>query len=128
MQQLIENEYEYLSKKYIEADWTIASSQTEGICIGKICNKIVVNILYPSRQFILNTEIMNAIKDSHPVYGKTKWLIENSSVLMSLDDNEKELGKILSFLAENLKLYYIEQKKEEIYAAKDNYKNIQACI
>ena len=40
----------------------------------------------------------------------------------------KELGKILSFLAENLKLYYIEQKKEEIYAAKDNYKNIQACI
>ena len=47
---------------------------------------------------------------------------------MSLDDNEKELGKILSFLAENLKLYYIEQKKEEIYAAKDNYKNIQACI
>ena len=128
MQQRRENEYEYLSKKYIEADWTMASSQTEGICIGKICNKIVVNILYPSRQFILNTEIMNAIKDSHPFYGKTKWLIENSSVLMSLDDNEKELGKILSFLAENLKLYYIEQKKEEIYAAKDNYKNIQACI
>ena len=128
MQQLIENEYEYLSKKYIEADWTMASSQTEGICIGMICNKIVVNILYPSRQFILNTEIMNAIKDSHPFYGKTKWLIENSSVLMSLDGNEKELGKILSFLAENLKLYYIEQKKEEIYAAKDNYKNIQACI
>ena len=128
MERLIENEYEYLSKKYIEADWTMASSQSEGICIGKICNKMVVNILYPSRQFILHREIMNAIKDSHPFYGKTKWLIENSSVLMSLDDNENELGKILSFLAENLKLYYIEQKKEEIYAAKDNYKNIQACI
>jgi len=128
MRQLIENEYEYLSKKYVEADWTMASSQSEGICIGKICNKIIVNILYPSRQFILNTEIMNIIKDRHPFNGKTKWLIENSSVLMSLDDNKNELGKIISFLAQNLKHYYIEQKKEEIYAAKDNYKNIQACV
>ena len=124
----IENEYNDLCKKYVEADWTYSNSADTAICTGKIQNKIVVNILYPARQFLLNGEIIEIIKNRHNFTDRTKWLIDNSSVLMSLDDNKEELGKIIQFAAKDIKQYYISKKKDEINAAKENYRPIYSFI
>lgn len=124
MQTEMEKEYEKLSNAYPEIEWSVASSEGNGVLTGKTMGKIVVNVFYPSRQFLLSSQVMDIIRYRHSFTDKSKWLIDNSHVLMSFDDNQVELGKILSFTAQDLKRYYIEQKKEEIHAAQSYYKEI----
>ena len=98
----LENEYEFLTNRFPEVEWSMMGDEQNGICIAKVQNRPVVSILYPSRQFIINTEIGHIYCCRHSFTGKTKWILDNANVLMSL--------------------YYFELKKEEIYAAKNIYK------
>lgn len=118
----LESEYEFLTNRFPEVEWSMMGDEQNGICIAKVQNRPVVSILYPSRQFIINTDIGHIYCSRHSFTGKTKWILDNANVLMSLDDNLESLGNILTYIASDLRNYYFELKKEEIYAAKNIYK------
>lgn len=119
---MFEKDFEKICKAYPEIDWSLAGNNEAALFTGKVGNEVVVNLIMPQNQFVLHKDIMEKISNRHSFTGKTKWLIDNNTVLMSFEDNKSELGNILKFVSKDLKQYYIDKKKEEINAAKENYR------
>ena len=118
---MFEKDFEKICKAYPEIDWSLAGNNEAALFTGKVGNEVVVNLILPQNQFVLHKDIMDKIADRHSFTGKTKWLIDNNTVLMSLDDNKSELGNILKFVAKDLKQYYQCKKKQEIKQVIDDF-------